>query len=263
MCTVVILFRPGHAWPVIFAANRDEMIARPWVPPARHWPDRPQVVAGRDELAGGTWLGLNNYGVVAGMLNRRGSLGPQAGMRSRGELPLEALDHADARTAADALVHIEPRSYRSFNMVIADPNAAFWLRLKGEDESGNGGGDQGQRRTGRAVEAFPLPSGLSMITAHDRNDPASHRIRLYLPRFERAAPPDPGAGNWSEWQALLASRERGAESGPRDAMTIAPEQGYGTVSSSLIALPARADMKPVWLFAPGAPAPAAFAPVEF
>jgi len=261
MCTAVILFRPGHAWPVIVATNRDEMIARPWVPPARHWPDRPRVVAGRDELAGGTWLGLNDYGVVAGMLNRRGSLGPQAGMRSRGELPLEALDHADARTATDALVHIEPRSYRSFNMAIADRTAAFWLRLKGENEGTNGGGNQGQRKIARAVETFPIPAGLSMITARDRNDPASHRIRLYLPRFERAAPPDPGTGDWAEWQALLASREYGAESGPRGAMTIAPDQGYGTVSASLIALPARADMKPVWLFAPGSPDSVPFAPV--
>ena len=262
MCTVVILFRPGHAWPVIFAANRDEMIARPWLPPARHWPDRPHVVAGRDEFAGGTWLGLNDDGVVAGVLNRRGSLGPRAGMRSRGELPLEALDHADARTAADALVHIEPRSYRSFNMVIADRDAAFWLRLKGEEESGNGDGAQDRPRMARAVEAFPIPAGLSMITARDRNDPASHRIRFHLSRFERAAPPDPDAGDWAEWQALLASREHAAEAGPRGGMTLAPDQGYGTVSASLIALSARADVKPVWLFAPGASDRGTFAPVE-
>lgn len=262
MCTIVILFRPDHAWPVIVAANRDEMIARPWISPARHWPARPRVVAGRDELAGGTWLGLNDQGVIAGMLNRRGTLGPQAGMRSRGELPLEALDHADARSAADALVHLEPRSYRSFNMVITDRNDAFWLRLKGEDETGNDDGGRGQRQTGRAVEAFPIPKGLSMITARERNDPASPRIRLYLPRFERAAPPDPGTGDWAAWQALLASREHDAESGPRGAMTITPDQGYGTVSASLIALPSRLEVKPVWLFAPGPPEASAFVPVS-
>ena len=76
MCTVVILLRPGHAWPVLIAANRDEMLSRPWQPPAAHWPDRPGVVAGLDELAGGSWLGINREGVLAGILNRRGSLGP-------------------------------------------------------------------------------------------------------------------------------------------------------------------------------------------
>ncbi|MBT7485924.1 MAG: hypothetical protein HN673_06110, partial [Rhodospirillales bacterium] len=59
MCTVVILYRPSHDWPVIIGSNRDEMADRPWQPPARHWDDRAHVVAGRDALAGGTWLGLN------------------------------------------------------------------------------------------------------------------------------------------------------------------------------------------------------------
>ena len=60
MCTLVILRRPDHPWPVMIGANRDEMIGRPWLPPARHWPDRPEVVAGHDELAGGSWLGIND-----------------------------------------------------------------------------------------------------------------------------------------------------------------------------------------------------------
>ena len=68
MCTLVLLRRPGHDWPLVLAANRDEMIDRPARPPARHWPDRPEVVAGLDELAGGSWLGLNDHGVVAGIL---------------------------------------------------------------------------------------------------------------------------------------------------------------------------------------------------
>ena len=113
MCTAVLLRRPGHAWPLVFAGNRDEMAERPWKPPGRHWPDRPEVVAGLDETAGGSWLGLNDHGVLAVVLNRTGSLGPQAGKRSRGELVLEALDHADAAEAARA------RSWGE-----ASPNAA-------------------------------------------------------------------------------------------------------------------------------------------
>ena len=96
MCSVIILRRPDAAWPLVLGANRDEMADRPWLPPARHWPDRPNVVAGLDELAGGTWLGLNDEGLVAAILNRPGTLGPEQGKRSRGELVLEALDHADA-----------------------------------------------------------------------------------------------------------------------------------------------------------------------
>jgi len=251
MCSVVILYRPGHAWPVILGANRDEMLDRPWDPPARHWPDRPNVVAGRDRLAGGSWLGLNDEGVVAGILNRMNTLGPQPGRRSRGELVLEALDHADAAEAAWALADLDPRAYRSFNMVIADNRNAFWLRHLGEGAAG--------------VEVMPLPPGLSMITAHDRNDEAgSARVRVYLPRFRTAAPPDPDRGDWREWETLLSSRESATEGNPYDAMAIRSPSGFGTTSSSLIALPSadpEGKRRPIWRFAPGLPGEVPFEPV--
>src|SRR5260370_16726288 len=76
MCTLVILRRPEHPWPVVIGANRDEMIDRPAKPPGRHWPDRAEVVAGIDLLAGGSWLGLNDWGVAAAVLNRPGSPPP-------------------------------------------------------------------------------------------------------------------------------------------------------------------------------------------
>ena len=69
MCTLVILRRPDHRWPLLLAANRDEMAARPWLPPARHWPERPNVIAGLDLLGGGSWFGLNDHGVAAGVMN--------------------------------------------------------------------------------------------------------------------------------------------------------------------------------------------------
>lgn len=251
MCTIVVLIRPGKPWPVLIAANRDEMLSRPWQAPAEHWPDRPGVVAGLDVLAGGSWLGVNKEGVVAAALNRRHSLGPQEGMRSRGELVLEALDHADADAAARALAAIDPKAYRTFNLVIADNSGAFWLRNRGEDGPGH-------------VEAFGLDPGYSMITAYDLNDRSSVRIRDHLPRFEAAAVPDPETGKWQGWQALLASRGNGSqEDGQEGAMCIRTARGFGTSSSSLIALPGpeQARIKPVWLFAGGAPDEAPYRPV--
>ena len=251
MCTAVILRRPGHAWPILVAANRDEMLDRPTRGPARHWPDRTNVVAGLDELAGGTWLGLNDEGVVAGVMNRRGSLGPVEGVRSRGELVLEALDHADAREAAQALAHLDARSYRAFNLFVADNRDAYWLKGLGREGPGT-------------VQLFELPPGLSMMTAYDRNDTGSVRISTYLPRFERAAVPDPEAGDWAAWQSLLASREVEGNGGEEGAMTIVTERGFGTVSSSLIALPTieSARKRPVWLYATGRPDQARYEPVN-
>ena len=128
MCTVVFLRRPDHRWPLLLAANRDEMADRPWQKPGRYWPDRPEVTAGRDQLAGGSWLGVNDTGVAAGILNRKDSLGPDPALRSRGELVLEALDHADAIQAAEALAELDPHSYRSFNLFVADNREKLVLK---------------------------------------------------------------------------------------------------------------------------------------
>ena len=252
MCTVIILRRPGHEWPLLVASNRDEMSDRPWRAPGRHWPDRPEVVGGLDVAAGGSWLGLNDSGVLAAVLNRAGTLGPAAGRRSRGELVLEALDHADSAGAADALGHLNPRAYRPFNMVVADDRDAFCLYHR--DESGVA-----------AVVVEPIPSGLSMITAYDRNDPADPRVRAGLPRFARAPSPDPKTGTWTDWQALLGSRETASEGGPQSALCFSTPEGFATSSSALIALPTRSrfhEESPVWLFAAGPPDQAPWQPIS-
>ena len=106
MCTVVVLVRPGHAWPVLLAANRDERLDRSWDPPGRHWPGQPDTVAGRDRLGGGTWMALRGD-VTAAVLNRSGSLGPAPGKLSRGNLPLMAVRHATAHAATDALTRLD------------------------------------------------------------------------------------------------------------------------------------------------------------
>ena len=250
MCTLIMLRRPDHAWPVIVAANRDEMADRPWRPPARHWPDRPEVLGGLDVLAGGSWLALNDHGLVAAILNRVNSLGPQDGRRSRGELVLEALDHADAAEAAEALSAIEPRSYRPFNLVIADNAGAYWLRHA--DPTGI-----------LPIDAIRLPDGLSMIAAGDLDDLRSPRIARYRPRFLAAAPPDPDREDWADWQTLLDDPAAdGAE--PAAAMNFATGRGFATLASSLIALPAvgRSGVRPVFRFAARRPAATAWETVR-
>lgn len=252
MCTLVILRRPGHDWPVLIAANRDERADRPWRVPGRHWPDRPDAVAGMDELAGGSWLGLNDHGVAAGILNRPDSLGPDPRLRSRGELVLEALDHADAVAAAGALSSLDGHAYRSFNLVVADNRDAYWLRGFGAD---------GDRR----VAVREIGEGLSMVTAHDPNDTSgSARIALYLPLFRDAAAPDPASGDWSSWTELLAARESLPGAGPGEAMTVVTDSPFGTLSSALIGLAAgHVDGgRAVFRFAAGRPGEVPYRPVE-
>jgi uncharacterized protein with NRDE domain len=249
MCTLIILRRPRDPWPLLLAANRDEMRDRPARPPARHWPDRPEVVAGLDRTAGGSWLGMNDHGVVAAVMNREGTLGPAEGKRSRGELVLEALDHAESKDAAGALADLHPDAYRPFNLVVADSRDTYWLRHGGDGE----------------VRVHPVPPGLHMLSATELDDPGYPRIRAYLERFRSAAAPDPERGHWREWQELLACRRYPAESGPVAAMNVDLGNGFATVSSSLVALPAHPGFtsEPHWLHAEGAPDLAPFEPVDF
>ncbi|MGQ0676972.1 MAG: NRDE family protein [Rhodospirillales bacterium] len=258
MCTLLILNRPGHAWPLILGANRDEMAGRPWSPPGRHWPDRPEVVAGRDDLAGGSWLGINARGMAAAMLNRRGTLGPAKGKRSRGELVLLALDQTDAAAAALLMSELEPSSYRPFNMVVADAGGAFFIAHRAET---------------RAPAIRRLGAGLTMLTAREPDDPSSPRIARYRAKFLAAPAPDPNTGDFAAWEALLASTERAKGAGPEGAMCFALPGGFGTVSGAVIALPARnrgparnpgaaAKAAPVFRFAAGPPDRAPFRPVD-
>ncbi|MBT5241613.1 MAG: hypothetical protein HOL61_13630 [Rhodospirillaceae bacterium] len=251
MCTVVILRRPKHRWPLLLGANRDEQLSRPWKAPGRHWPDRPDVVAGLDELGGGSWMGINDFGVAACILNRRGTLGPQDGKLSRGEIVLDALDHSDAMAAAESLEDLDGRAFRDFNLVIADNRDAYWLKL---DTSSSD-----------RVSVNEIPEGLSMLTAGDMNDDTSPRIAAFRPQFETVETPKPDQDDWTAWKTLLAS-------GPlANALSVAmcfhTEAGFGTSSSTLAALPsidgAVADppQRLKWLFAEGPPDSAPFEPV--
>ncbi len=234
MCTVLLSLRPGHSWPLLLAANRDERFDRPWDAPGSWWPERPGVVAGRDRLGGGTWMAVGPH-VAAAVLNRPGSLGPAPGKLSRGDLPLSAASRPSARAAVTTLLGLDAGTYRTFNMVVADRDAAWFIRGLGK---------------GRP-DARELPAGVHIVTAHDPDDPASPRGAAHLPRFRAAPPPDPARGDWAAWQALLADR-----TGGEAAINVPPQGGFGTVCSSLLALPRQGA--PVWLFAAGPPDAAPF-----
>jgi hypothetical protein len=182
-------------------------------------------------------MGLNSSGVVAAVLNRPGSLGPAAGKHSRGELPLLALDHATAEKAAESIATLHACAWRSFNLVIADSTGAFFVRGLGHGHP----------------EVLRLEPGLHMVTAHDPDDMESPRVARHLARFRAAPPPRPE--DWSGWQAILADRS----GDPGEQINVVPRGGFGTVCSSLLALPG--DRAPIWRFAAGPPHAAPFLPV--
>jgi len=85
MCLIVFALKAHPDYRLILAANRDEFHARP--AEAMHWwPDHPDLLAGRDLQAGGTWLGISRSGRFAAVTNYREELDKTHHGPSRGDL---------------------------------------------------------------------------------------------------------------------------------------------------------------------------------
>ncbi|MFP6848455.1 MAG: NRDE family protein [Pseudomonas sp.] len=118
MCLIVLAWRPGHAQPLVVAANRDEFYARP-SQALCEWTDTPGLFAGRDLQAGGTWLGAGPGGRFAALTNIRDLNLPQ-GPRSRGELPSAFLAGDLSAEAFVQRLHEQRQHYSGFNLLLGD-----------------------------------------------------------------------------------------------------------------------------------------------
>ncbi len=126
MCLAVIARRAHDRFGLIIVANRDEYHARP-TQAAQLWHDHPQVLAGRDLRAGGTWLGLSASGKIGLLTNYRepGNQNPAA--PSRGALVSDFLTHPqDARQYAPA-IHSVANRFNGFNLLLADASSAHYV----------------------------------------------------------------------------------------------------------------------------------------
>ena len=123
MCTLVAATGLWPRTPLVIAANRDEFPDRPSAPPGPYRAGPLRAFAPCDLRAGGTWLGVNEAGVFAGITNRFGAR-RGGGTRSRGLLVRDALGCTAAEEAAAAAV--DPGDYDGFHLLLADREGA-WL----------------------------------------------------------------------------------------------------------------------------------------
>lgn len=119
MCTLIALLAKVPGYPLVVAMNRDEFYDRPSVPPELR-AGRVKVLCPRDERAEGTWIGVNEHGLLGAVSNRfAGPPNPKA--RSRGLLCLESLTRRDAADASMfASEAAEAAVYNPFNLFHAD-----------------------------------------------------------------------------------------------------------------------------------------------
>lgn len=122
MCVLFAAYNVRSDYPLILLANRDEYFDRP-TEGTKNWEDFPEVVAGRDLVGGGTWLGMTTTGRFAAVTNFRDPNAP-VGSRSRGELTADFLKTNEP--AAEYLAIIEDRAseYSGFNLLIGEINSA-------------------------------------------------------------------------------------------------------------------------------------------
>lgn len=132
MCFVLLLHRVVANAPTVLVANRDESWTRPSAPP-RRWPVSPAetpFVAPVDELAGGTWLGINAAGTVIAVTNRPSGT-PDPTRESRGRLVTDLLRIGTLAATGEHLRAIDPERYNPCNLLVADSDRAVAFALEG------------------------------------------------------------------------------------------------------------------------------------
>src|SRR5262245_14179746 len=208
MCLLVFAWDVHPRYRLIFAGNRDEFHDRPAAPMA-WWTDRPDILAGRDLQAGGTWLGLSRAGAFGVVTNYREMQRPTPGMPSRGALitgyldgggdPAQFLSRLDARAA----------EYAGFNLLIADSSQ--------------------MRYASNRAQPFEraLAAGVHGLSNHllDTSWPKLARTRE---RFEELlAQPDPGL---EELLTMLGDRQAAADD-------VLPDTGIGLEWERMLSAP--------------------------
>ncbi len=119
MCLIVFAWKVKPAFPLLVAANRDEFHRRATAP-SSFWPEHPDLLAGRDLVAGGTWMGVTRRGRFAAITNFRDPGQTLPAARSRGELPLAFLTGSERPAAFLEEVAARAGDYAGFNLLVGD-----------------------------------------------------------------------------------------------------------------------------------------------
>ena len=130
MCLIAFGFHPSPALRLLVVANRDEFHARPSTA-VSHWPDHPDVIAGRDVSAQGTWLGVSTRGRLAAVTNVRLPGQPAMGLKSRGALVQEYLAGTDSPERHLVALQGQLGGYGPCNLLIADTQQAWYASNDG------------------------------------------------------------------------------------------------------------------------------------
>lgn len=131
MCLILFAYRSHADYPLVLAANRDEFYERPTAA-AEFWEEAPHLLAGRDLLKGGTWLGITKSGRFAALANYRHLNALQGGAPSRGKLVRDFLLSDEETLEHLKKIEKEAPLYNPFTLLAGDRSDLFCLSNRGE-----------------------------------------------------------------------------------------------------------------------------------
>ncbi|MCG8684427.1 MAG: NRDE family protein [Desulfobacterales bacterium] len=206
MCLILFAIDLSDEFPFILAANRDEFYARP-TQPMGFWPDTPDLLAGKDLEAGGTWFGVSTSGRFAALTNYRDLSQIKSNAPSRGELIPQVLSFKGP--VEDYLSSLKKNSdrYSGFNLLAGEtdgPVFCFSNQSKGfvEVPPGIHGLSnhlldtpwpkikKGRKEFERILTADPMDNKGIFAMLADKNKPKDDQL------------PDTGVG--LEWERILS-----------------------------------------------------------
>lgn len=212
MCLLALFFRVFEDAPIVIGASREEQYARRGEPP-QILEGRLRAAGGMDPVAGGTWLAVNERGVLIAVTNRAKSVLPEQ-PRSRGLLVRDLLDCPDGAAAiALARRELETNRFAGCNLLVVDESRACVLEA------------------GDWLRIHPLPPGLHVVTAGDVNDPADPRLCYARDWLSEQAPA-------SAIECVEKLKELCAQPGNGTPPICIHGDVSGTISSSVLALAA-------------------------
>jgi uncharacterized protein with NRDE domain len=126
MCLLLISYNKNPHYPLIIAANRDEFYQRP-TENARFWKEKPDLLAGKDLEAGGTWLGITKSGRFAAITNYRDMNAIKTNALSRGALTLNFLLSELPPLKYGYTLSENADKYNGYNLLFSDLETLYYF----------------------------------------------------------------------------------------------------------------------------------------
>jgi uncharacterized protein with NRDE domain len=220
MCTVIILNEYHDKYKLIVAANRDELYDKPSAPPELLQGTHHRILAPKDLINGGTWIGVTEDGWFAAITNQDDD-DYNSGMKSRGNIVAECLQSGNSHDVASDLRKLDPQQHNSFNLIFGSADDIYI----------------GKVHRGNTPVIDHIHTGITVI-GNDCSDKATYQRKIdHATELARTINHDDSISEMVNKLHHILSDHSNSNADPYEAICVHDEQHkFGTVSSCIIAV---------------------------